>query len=107
MGDTTDLLEENNVNTLMYLKRNITADARDELYDFTDPTARADFAEFIKAKYDPLVGKQIEKLDIEYTQNQWEFERSIVHMYVAVTFRSIAKRVIVEIDINKRTFDEE
>ena len=107
IAETSDLLEESNVNTLMYLKRNITADARDELYDFTDATQRADFAEFIKAKYDPLVGKQIEKLDIEYTQNQWEFERSIVHMYVAVVFRQIAKRIIVEIDINKRTYEEE
>ena len=105
--ELTDLSEENNVNTLLYLKRNITDDARDELYDFTDPIHRSDFADFIKAKYEPLVGTQIEKIDIQYTMNEWEFQRSIVHMFVAVTFRQIAKRVILEIDINKRTFDEE
>lgn len=105
--DDSDLLEENNVNTLMWLKRNVQDDVRSGLYDFTDSTTRSDFADFVKAKYEPLVGKQIAKLDVEYTMNEWEFERSIVHMYLAVVFRQIAKRIILEIDINKRTFDEE
>lgn len=105
-SETSDLTEENNVNTLMWLKRNVQDDARSDLYNFTDPTTRADFAEFIRAKYQPLVGKQIEKIEVDYTMNQWEFDRSIVHMYLAVTFRQMTKRVILEIDINKRVFDE-
>lgn len=107
VADNSDLLEENNVNTLMYLKRNIQDDARSDIYSFTSSSSRSDFAEFIKAKYDYMVGNQVEKVNIEYTQNSWEFERSIVHMYLSVTFRELAKRVILEIDINRRQFEED
>lgn len=105
--ENSDLIDENNVNTLLYLKRHITKDVNDGLYDFTDPQQRADFADFIKAKYDPMVGKQLLSIGIEYSMNQWEFNRSIVHMYVAIVFRQMQKRAIVEIDVNKRTYDEE
>lgn len=104
---TSDLLEENNVNTLMYLKRSITEDARSEIYNFTDATSRSDFKDFIKAKYKPMVGSQIYSIDIEYSVTEWEYNRSIVHLYLAIQFRKLAKRVICEIDINRRSFDEE
>ena len=107
MSNTTDLLEENNVNTLFYLKRSVTEDVRAELYDFTDETTRADFRTYIKAKYQPMVGNQILSIDVKYDVTEWEFNRSIVHLYLAVQFRQLAKRAIVEIDINKRTLSEE
>lgn len=103
----TDLLEENNVNTLLWLKRNITDDARSEIYNFTDASSRADFVTYIKAKYKHLIGNQLYSLDISYSVNEWEFNRNIVHLYLAIKFRKLAKRVIVEIDVNKRTIDEE
>lgn len=104
--ETSDLTEENNVNTLLWLRRNVTDDARAELYDFTDPTARSDFAEFVRAKYLPMVNKQIQSIDVKCTVNEWEFEQSIVHVYLTVVFRQMAKRVILEIDVNKRQFEE-
>lgn len=105
-GETSDLTEENNVNTLLWLRRNVTDDARSELYNFTDPTSRSDFAEFVRGKYQPMVNKQIQSIDVKCTVNEWEFERSIVHVYLEVVFRQLAKRIILEIDVNKRTFEE-
>ena len=104
---TTDLLEENNVNTLLWLKRNITDDARGEVYNFTDSSSRSDFVTYIKAKYKYLIGKQLYSLDIKYSVSEWEFNRNIVHLYLAIKFRKLAKRVIVEIDVNKRSYDED
>ena len=36
--------------------------------------------------------------------NAWEAERSIMHCYVAIQFRTLNKRTIIEIDVNKRDF---
>lgn len=104
---TSDLTEENNVNTLMFLKRSVNQDAKNDIYDFTSEENRSDFADFIKTKYSYMVGKQVLSMKVEYTMSEWEFERSIVHMYLAIQFRQLAKRVIVEIDLNKRTFGNE
>ena len=54
-----------------------------------------------------MVGNQILSIDVKYDVTEWEFNRSIVHLYLAVQFRQLAKRAIVEIDINKRTLSEE
>lgn len=103
----SDLLDENNVHTLMILKRSIEDDARDQHSNFTSPTIRADFEEFVKTKYAPIVGKQVKTLSIKYTQNEFEFERSLVHLYLDVTFRQLNKGTIVELNVNKRTYEEE
>lgn len=104
---TTDLLEENNVNTLLWLKRAITDEARSNVYDFTDSSSRADFVTYIQSKYKYLIGRQLYSLSIKYSVNEWEFNRNIVHLYLAIQFRKLAKRVIVEIDVNKRTFGDD
>lgn len=105
--EDSDLLEENNVNVLMWLKRHVEDDARDQHYKFTSATTRTDFAQYIKQKYHGLVGREVESLDIQYKVNEFEYNRSIVHAYLAVTFRPLAKQTILEIDVNKRQYDEE
>ena len=104
--ETSDLTEENNVNSLMNLKRSIEADIRNERYSFTDGEQRQSFRDFIKAKYKSLIGKQFYSIDITYSMNEFEFNRSITHLYLAVKFRKLTKQTIVEIDVNKLTFDE-
>lgn len=103
---TSDLTEENNVQTLMFLKRSVEDDVRGQRYEFTDAESRADFASFVKAKYKPMIGNQIYSLEVKYSMNEFEFNRSITHVYLAVKFRKLTKQTIVEIDVNKQTFDE-
>lgn len=103
----SDLLDENNVHTLMILKRSIEDDARDQHSNFTSPTIRADFEEFIKTKYAPIIGTQVKTLGIKYTQNEFEFERSLVHLYLDITFRQLNKGTIVELNVNKRSYEDE
>ena len=103
----SDLSEENNVHTLYRVKRIIEADIHDRLYDFADETTRATFTEYEKAKFAPWIGSRFQSFTINFTVNNWEFEHSIVHCYVAIVFRSLQKQAILEIDINKRELTTE
>lgn len=100
----SDLLEENNMNTLFELKKQIERDCWNNLYDFTSAEDRARFAESEKAKFANWEGRKLATLNISFSVTEWEAERSIVHCYVAVQFRNLNKRTIIEIDVNKRDF---
>ncbi len=99
----SDLLEENNMRTLFDLKNQLESDCWNNLYNFADPADRAAFTQVEMAKFSPWVGSKVKSLDIYFDMNTWEAERSILHCYVAVTFRQLNKRTIIEIDVNKRT----
>lgn len=100
----SDLMEENNMNTLFLLKKNLERDCWNRLYDFTSAEDRARFSEVETAKFANWRGSKLDTISINFDVNEWEMERSIVHCYVAVQFRNLMKRVIIEIDVNKRNF---
>lgn len=100
----SDLLEENNMNTLFAIKRIIERDCWSELYDFTNAEDRVRFTEFEMAKFSNWQGNKVDTIQITFDVNEWEAERSIIHCYVAVQFRNLNKRTIIEIDVNKRNF---
>ena len=100
----SDLMEENNMNTLFLLKKRLERDCWNSLYDFTSAEDRARFTESEQAKFANWMGSRVDTLSIRFDVNEWEMERSIVHCYVAVQFRNLMKRVIIEIDVNKRNF---
>jgi hypothetical protein len=103
---SSDLLEESNVITLFEIKRTVEADIRDRLYDFSDQNIRADFRAFEAAKFQSWGGRKVESVDIEFSMNAFENQRSILHAYVAVVFRGLQKRAILEIDVNPRDIGE-
>lgn len=107
VDEVSDLMEENNVNTLMELKRNVEADARSNHYKFTNASERQDFQNFIMEKYRYMIGTQLYSLSVKYDMNEFEFNRQIVHLYLAVKFRKLSKQTIVEIDVNKQVFGED
>ena len=100
----SDLLEENNMNTLFDAKRIIERDCWNALYDFTSADDRARFSTYERAKFADWEGSRLATISINFDVSEWEAERSIVHCYVAIQFRNLMKRVIVEIDVNKRDF---
>ena len=102
MNDS-DLLEESNVRTLLTLKRELEDDCQANLYNFADANVREAFTNYQTAKYRSWIGSKVQSLSISFDMNEWEMERSILHCYVAVQFRTLAKRTIIEIDVNKRT----
>jgi hypothetical protein len=100
----SDLLEENNMNVLFELKHILEVDARNRLYNFANVEDRKRFTEYEEAKFAPWVGRKLYSFSIRFDMNEWEAERSILHCYVAVQFRTLAKRTIIEIDVNRRDF---
>ena len=100
----SDLLEENNMNTLFEAKKIIERDCWNALYDFTSADDRARFSKSEQAKFESWEGSRLATISIDFDVTEWEAERSIVHCYVAIQFRNLMKRVIIEIDVNKRDF---
>lgn len=100
--ENSDLLEENNMNTLFQIKRGIERDVRSYLYSFASETERSRFKEYEEAKYLDWAGSRYATMEIRFESNEWETKNSILHCYLALTFRTLNKRIIVEIDINPR-----
>lgn len=102
----SDLLEESNVNILFHLKRLIEKDADSQIYNFAEEGIRQTFCEVEKTKYASWEGTRIESFDINFAVTEYEFNHSILHLYVGIVFRGLTKRVLVEININKRSYSE-
>jgi hypothetical protein len=99
----SDLSEENNMVVLLEMKRIIETYVSSKIYNFVSATERRAFAEDMNNRFAGYVGSKIASFSIQFEMNQWETERSILHCYLSVVFRTMAKRGIIEIDINKRT----
>lgn len=104
--DNSDLLEENNVRTLYTMKNLIEAEVRAELYDFSDASVRANFVKYINAKYANWNGVKFESYTFTISTTRYEFNHSILHAYLDITFRGLNKQAIVEIDINRREYNQ-
>lgn len=100
----SDLMEENNMAVLFEMKHILEVDASENLYNFANAEDRKRFTEYETAKFAPWVGRKLYSFDISFQMNEWEAERSILHCYVSVQFRTLNKRTIIEIDVNKRDF---
>ena len=101
--DDSDLLEENNVRVLYNVKKMVEDDCIDNLFNFADAAQRADFSAYEQAKFNPWIGQKFATFSIIFDMNEWELERSILHCYIAIQFRTLNKRTIIEIDVNKRS----
>lgn len=98
----SDLSEESNMHVLLNLKRKIENMVVGLAYDFADAEERARFKEDAKRMIEPYTGTEVASAEVDFQMNSWEQERSILHCYLSVVFRTINKRAIIEIDVNKR-----
>jgi hypothetical protein len=98
----SDLSEENNMHVLLEMKRRIEQMVSGLAYNFADAEERARFTEDANRVFEGFAGTKVREATIAFDMNAWEEERSIIHCYMGVTFRTMAKRAVVEIDINKR-----
>ena len=103
--DVTDLLEENDSRILIEMENFCYKRVSDHLYNFADPTVRADFIDVTKELINSEFGSKVQDIDIYFAVSKFESEHSIIHLYLSVTFFGLDKQAIVEIDLNKRQFD--
>lgn len=98
----SDLSEEHNVHELFDIKRVAEDYAASKIYNFAEVEDRQMFTEDMKTIFLPRIGNTVRSFDVSFEMNSWEETRSILHCYISIVFKTIAKRVIVEIDVNPR-----
>lgn len=103
--DASALLEENNVRVLNKLKKELEEACRGYLYEWNEPEVREGYTKAQMERYRSWIGTLVQDMEIVFTANEWEQERMIMHCYVTVKFRDIVKRIILEINIQRPTYD--
>lgn len=98
--DASALLEETNVRVLNILKKGLDKACTGYAYEWSDPVVRKGYTDSQMDIYRPWIGTLVEDIDIYFEANEYEERHMMMHCYVAVKFRNIIKRIILEIDIN-------
>ena len=97
----SDLSEENNMHVLLKMKREIEAMVASLAYDFSEAEDRRLFTE----SADRLLSQyksMCRSASVRFDATAFEEQRSIIHCYLEVVFKSMVKTGIIEIDINPR-----
>ena len=98
----SDLTEEHNARVLLEAKRKLENMVAGLAYNFAEKEDRRKFKEDAQRLFSNDVGVKFRSAEVDFQMNPWEEERSILHCYLSIVFRTISKRGIVEIDINRR-----
>lgn len=99
---TTDLSEQNNVLVILEMKRMLEEFVSERLYNFAEAEDRVLFTEAADRLFSTFTATKVRDYNVYFDMNAFEESRNILHCYLSVTFRTMAKRGIIEIDINKR-----
>ena len=98
----SDLSEESNMHVVLQMKRIAEEYVDRSLYNFAEAEDRKIFTENLTSAYSSFTGSKVKSFDVNFQMNEYETERGILHCYLSVVFKTLAKRGIIEIDINKR-----
>jgi hypothetical protein len=104
--DASALLEETNVRVLNILKKGLEKSNRAYLYEWNDPVVRKGYTDSQMDIYRPWIGSWVQDISIHFEANEYEQSHMIMHCYVSVAFRDIAKRIVLEIDINRPDYNQ-
>lgn len=97
----SDLSEEHNMIMTLEIKDIAEKETISRRYNFAEPEDRQLFTEVLRERtkgYRDVV----RSIEVLYDMSAEEEARSVLHCYVEITFKTIAKSSIVEININKR-----
>ena len=100
---SSDLSEENNMLTLLQIKRELELMVSSLTYNFAEAEDRKRFSESADRLLSKYRGTGIRSGSVSFDVSPYEEERNIIHCYLSLVFRSMSKTGIIEIDINPRT----
>lgn len=103
--ERSDLSEENNVRILYDIQQVMVDFTTSKSYDFTSNDDRAELDRLAQEYVRNWYPGHVHSFEIRYAATAWEQKRRINHVYVAVTFKPLGKRSIVEIDVNPVPFN--
>jgi hypothetical protein len=99
---TSDLSEVNNMLVLLEIKREIEDLISTLEYNFAEPEDRQRFTDAADRAISKYRGLKVREAIVDFRMSQYEEDRQILHCYLSVVFKTMAKRSIVEIDVNRR-----
>ena len=100
----TNLSELSNVFVLNDIRRDAVQLCEQYEYNFAEASDMQRFNKAASILADKYVDAQVASITAEFSINQWESERGILHLYIEFVHKNIIKRSIVEIDVNRGTY---
>ena len=97
----SDLSEEHNMVMTLEIKDIAEKETISRRYNFAEPEDRQLFTEVLTERTKSY-RDVVRSISVLYDMTEEEEARSVLHCYVEITFKTIAKSSIVEININKR-----
>lgn len=99
----TNLSEMNNVFVLLDIRRDAVQMCEQYEYNFAESEDLQRFNKSASILADKYQDAQVKSITAEFSMNDWESERGILHLYIEFVHKNIIKRAIVEIDVNRGT----
>lgn len=98
---TSDLSEESNMLIVLEIKDVAERETISRRYNFAEPSDRALFTEVLNERVKYL-RELVRTVEVYYDMSTEEEAKSVIHCYIQVVFKTMAKSSIVEINVNKR-----
>ena len=97
----SDLSEENNMLVTLEIKAIAEKETISRRYNFAEPSDRQLFTEILNEKI-KHVKDMVRSVEVLYDMTAEEEAKQIIHCYIEVVFKTLAKSSIVEINVNSR-----
>lgn len=99
----TNLSEASNVFVLLDIRRDAIQLCEQYEYNFAEASDLQRFNKAAKILAEKYQDAQVKSISAEFSMNDWESERGILHLYIDFVHKNIIKRSIVEISVNRGT----
>lgn len=101
----TNLSEASNVFVLLDIRRDAVQLCEQYEYNFAEASDLQRFNKAAKILAEKYQDAQVKSISAEFSMNDWETERGILHLYIDFVHKNIIKRSIVEISVNRGTVE--
>lgn len=98
----SDLCEESNAHVLLAVKNRLELLLAEKRYHFAEVSDQKRYQSDANELFSSWKGIYFRSFDIQFKMSKYEELRSILHCYCNIIFKTIAKRSIIEININPR-----
>ena len=98
---SSNLSEANNVFILLDIKRDCEKLCATYEYNFSDAKDILRFNKDASNLLDRYANAQVKSIQASFNKSDWEAQRGILHLYVALANKDLVKTTIIEIDVNR------
>ena len=97
----SDLSEESNMILLFEIKDIAERETISRRYNFAEPEDRQLYAEILNERIKPY-RESVRSIEVFYDMTKEEEQRNFIHCYIQLTFKTLLKSSIIEINVNSR-----